>query len=210
MATHRAYTVAARLGLSTSLAIFVLIVIGSVVRTTGSGLACPDWPLCQGRLIPPLQFNVLIEWLHRTLALVVSLMLFATRGVGAAPSRAARAAGRAGGARGGAAVRPDPARRAHGVEAAPARGGEQPSRGRAAAVRDRRSTFTLVAESHAEPREDAAALPGRPPGCCRSSARRPLLTYAQVGARRHGEHQPRGLACPDWPTCNGAVASAAR
>ncbi|TMQ73001.1 MAG: heme A synthase [Candidatus Eisenbacteria bacterium] len=57
---------------------FALMVLGSLVRTTGSGLACPDWPLCQGRLIPPFQFNVLVEWLHRLLALLVSLLLAAT------------------------------------------------------------------------------------------------------------------------------------
>jgi len=56
----------------------VLIVIGSIVRTTGSGLACPDWPLCHGRLIPPLQFNVLVEWTHRLVAGLVSLMLGGT------------------------------------------------------------------------------------------------------------------------------------
>ena len=57
---------------------FALIVVGSIVRTTGSGLACPDWPLCHGRLIPPLQFNILVEWFHRLLALVVGIGLLAT------------------------------------------------------------------------------------------------------------------------------------
>jgi hypothetical protein len=57
---------------------FALIVLGSIVRTTGSGLACPDWPLCQGRLFPPLELNALIEWFHRLAALLVSLMLVAT------------------------------------------------------------------------------------------------------------------------------------
>ena len=66
---------ASRLGLATAFLTFCLIVIGSVVRTTGSGLACPDWPLCQGRLIPPFEFHVLIEWFHRLVALLVSLSI---------------------------------------------------------------------------------------------------------------------------------------
>jgi heme A synthase len=44
---------------------FVLIVIGGVVRVTGSGDACPDWPLCHGTVIPPLEVRVWIEWTHR-------------------------------------------------------------------------------------------------------------------------------------------------
>jgi cytochrome c oxidase assembly protein subunit 15 len=71
------FRLAARLGLAATILTWALIVIGSVVRTTGSGLACPDWPLCQGRLIPPLQLNVMIEWTHRLVALVVSLALVA-------------------------------------------------------------------------------------------------------------------------------------
>jgi hypothetical protein len=59
---------------------FGLIVLGSVVRTTGSGLSCPDWPLCEGRIIPRLQFNVLLEWTHRLVALVVGIGLVATAG----------------------------------------------------------------------------------------------------------------------------------
>lgn len=57
---------------------FGLIVVGSIVRTTGSGLACPDWPLCEGRVIPRFEVHVLLEWFHRLLALLVSLLLFAT------------------------------------------------------------------------------------------------------------------------------------
>src|ERR1051325_4232156 len=68
----------ARLATATAALMFALIVVGSVVRTTGSGLACPDWPLCHGRWIPPFQFNILVEWFHRLIALVVGLGLLAT------------------------------------------------------------------------------------------------------------------------------------
>jgi cytochrome c oxidase assembly protein subunit 15 len=74
----RDFAVTARLAFVTATVMFALIVVGSIVRTTGSGLACPDWPLCHGRLIPPLQFNILIEWFHRLLALVVGLGLLST------------------------------------------------------------------------------------------------------------------------------------
>src|SRR5215831_9526193 len=69
-----------RLALATAVLMFGLIVLGSVVRTTGSGLSCPDWPLCEGRLIPRFQFNVLLEWTHRLVALVVGIGLLATAG----------------------------------------------------------------------------------------------------------------------------------
>jgi cytochrome c oxidase assembly protein subunit 15 len=78
MSNHRAFAVASRLGFTTTGLMFGLIVLGSIVRTTGSGLACPDWPLCHGRLIPPLQFNVMVEWLHRLVALLVSLLMAAS------------------------------------------------------------------------------------------------------------------------------------
>jgi len=78
MPAARDFGITARLAFVTATVMFALIVVGSIVRTTGSGLACPDWPLCHGRLIPPLQFNILIEWFHRLLALVVGAGLVAT------------------------------------------------------------------------------------------------------------------------------------
>lgn len=51
--------------------VFLNIVTGALVRVTGSGLGCPDWPLCEGRATPPMNFHGVIEFGNRAFALLV-------------------------------------------------------------------------------------------------------------------------------------------
>jgi heme A synthase len=58
--------------------VYVAIVIGGIVRVSGSGLGCGDnWPLCNGHLVPPLSFATLVEYSHRLKALVVTVAVLA-------------------------------------------------------------------------------------------------------------------------------------
>jgi len=71
-----------KLAVATTTTTFALIGVGALVRATGSGEGCPNWPGCDpGRFLPPLRYHPLIEWSHRTLVgidtILVAILLVA-------------------------------------------------------------------------------------------------------------------------------------
>jgi heme A synthase len=63
------------LALSALISTILLITMGSIVRVTGNGLGCPDWPLCYGRVVPPALTGAWVEFTHRLLGAVTSLQI---------------------------------------------------------------------------------------------------------------------------------------
>jgi cytochrome c oxidase assembly protein subunit 15 len=63
-----------RLAVVTAGATLVLIFVGALVTSTGSGLAVPDWPLSFGQVLPPMVGGVLFEHGHRLVAAGVGLL----------------------------------------------------------------------------------------------------------------------------------------
>jgi len=62
----------------TAALVYLLVVLGGIVCITDSSSACPDWPWCYGRLIPPLEVKAIIEYTHRFFTMVTGLFLIAT------------------------------------------------------------------------------------------------------------------------------------
>jgi cytochrome c oxidase assembly protein subunit 15 len=201
MPSTGAFRTVSRLATATASLMFVLIIVGSIVRTTGSGLSCPDWPLCHGRLIPPMQFNVLMEWLHRLIALLVGSLLVATAGVTLA--------------------RPETRGRLGGLAAlSVALYVSQALLGALtvwklldpSVVSGHLAvglllfctlvTMAVTARLEAAPLPPAAAAP-RPADLLPLFAAATVLTWCQAVLGGMVSTNHASLACPDWPRCNG-------
>ncbi len=78
------------LALAALAAAFIQVTLGGVVRVTGSGLGCPDWPLCDGRVIPVFERSALVEFSHRVVAMVVAVLTLSVAALAVRRFRAER------------------------------------------------------------------------------------------------------------------------
>jgi cytochrome c oxidase assembly protein subunit 15 len=62
-------------------ALTLIVMSGAAVRLTGSGLGCPTWPRCYGKIYPPLNTHAVIEFSNRTLTVPVSIAAFVAFGL---------------------------------------------------------------------------------------------------------------------------------
>ncbi len=58
-------------------ALTLIVMSGAAVRLTGSGLGCPTWPRCYGKIYPPLETHAVIEFSNRMITVPVSIAAIA-------------------------------------------------------------------------------------------------------------------------------------
>jgi heme A synthase len=197
------------LAVLTTVAVWGLIVLGGTVRATDSGTACPDWPLCHGRVVPPFETNVMIEYAHRVVASAVGFMILGTVAWGWRRHRENRFV-----TRGGAAIIAL-------LAAQVGLGGITVKTETAASIVALHlsialTLFTLliattVASFRLEAREGLPET-GRLAGLARGIGVLPLLamaaTFALIVVGAFVSQMGAGLTYPDWPLFDGKLVSA--
>lgn len=63
------------LGRITVALFFLLLIWGNLVAGLKAGLACPDWPLCHGTVLPPFRLDIWMEYTHRLIAALATVFL---------------------------------------------------------------------------------------------------------------------------------------
>ncbi len=66
----------------TALSGYLQITLGGLVRVSGSGLGCPDWPTCYGKPYPPPTFHAIVEYSHRANGALFGLLVILTVAAG--------------------------------------------------------------------------------------------------------------------------------